>query len=288
MRDRTLDGMLLTHPPDLAYLSDFTGHDSIGLITAKDFFLATDFRYKEQAAIEAPWLKIRLRTAKMSDLLAEVLAKAKLKRVGFEANFTTFGEIDSLRKALKARSAKIELVALDDVLVNLRKVKDSHEVQIIRDSIAIAEAAYKTIRRQLKIGQTENELAGRLIFEMRSRGASGTSFSPIIAAGSTSSLPHYSPADRPVKAGEPLLFDWGAIYNGDCSDLTRTPRDWERCADEEDLSGDAGSTADGHRVSPARRDNPSGRRGGTKGDRESRVRQVLWPRPWAWLGPGYS
>jgi Xaa-Pro aminopeptidase len=222
MRDRKLDGMLLTHPPDLAYLSDFNGHDSIGLITAKDFFLATDFRYKEQAAIEAPWLKIRLRKGKMSDLLAEVLAQTKLKRVGFEANFATFGEIDSLRKALKAKSAKVELVALDDVMVNLRKVKDGHEVRIIRESIAIAEAAYKSIRRQLKIGQTENQLAGRLIFEMRSRGASGTSFSPIIAAGSTSSLPHYSPADRPVKAGQPLLFDWGAIYNGYCSDLTRT------------------------------------------------------------------
>src|SRR5580704_13547067 len=104
MAKANLDGILLTHPPDLTYLTDFTGDDSIGLITAKDFFLATDFRYKEQAAIEAPWLKIRLRTAKMSDLLAEVLAAAKLKRVGFESNFTTFGEIDSLRKALKAKS----------------------------------------------------------------------------------------------------------------------------------------------------------------------------------------
>jgi Xaa-Pro aminopeptidase len=57
---------------------------------------------------------------------------------------------------------------------------------------------------------------------MRSRGASGTSFPPIIAAGSTSSLPHYRPADRPVRCGQPLLFDWGAVYNGYCSDLTRT------------------------------------------------------------------
>jgi Xaa-Pro aminopeptidase len=217
-----LDGILLTHPPDLAYLSDFTGDDSIGVITAKDFFLATDFRYKEQAAIEAPWLKIRLRTGKMSETLADLLSSAKLKRIGFESNFTTFGEIDSLRKALKAKSAKIELVPLNDVLVNLRKVKDSHEVQIIRDSIAIAEAAYKAIRRQLKIGQTENEIAGKLIYEMRSRGASGTSFPPIIAAGSTSSLPHYRPANRPVKKNQPLLFDWGAVYNGYCSDLTRT------------------------------------------------------------------
>jgi Xaa-Pro aminopeptidase len=217
-----LDGILLTHPPDLAYLTDFTGDDSIGLITAKDFFLATDFRYKEQAALEAPWLKIRLRTGKMSETLADALIKAKIKRIGFESNFTTFGEIDALRKALKAKSAKIELIPLNDVMVNLRKVKDQHEIQIIRQSIEIAESAYKAIRRHLKIGQTENQLAGRLIFEMRSRGASGTSFPPIIAAGSTSSLPHYRPADRPVRKNQPLLFDWGAVFNGYCSDLTRT------------------------------------------------------------------
>ena len=114
------------------------------------------------------------------------------------------------------------MIPLNDVMVNLRKVKDNHEIQIIRQSIEIAESAYKAIRRQLKIGQTENQLAGRLIFEMRSRGASGTSFPPIIAAGSTSSLPHYRPADRPVKKNQPLLFDWGAVYKGYCSDLTRT------------------------------------------------------------------
>ena len=53
MKELKLDGLLLTHPPDLAYLTNFTGDDSVGLLTHKDFFLVTDFRYKEQAQIEA-------------------------------------------------------------------------------------------------------------------------------------------------------------------------------------------------------------------------------------------
>ena len=90
MKTLGLDGILLTHPPDLAYLTNFTGDDSVGLITEKDFHLVTDFRYQEQAEQEAGWLKQVLREGKMSDILAKTLINAKVKRVGFEANFTTF------------------------------------------------------------------------------------------------------------------------------------------------------------------------------------------------------
>ena len=71
LKELKLDGLLLTHPPDLAYLTNFTGDDSVGLITEKDFFLVTDFRYKEQAEQEAGWLKMSIREGKMSDALAQ-------------------------------------------------------------------------------------------------------------------------------------------------------------------------------------------------------------------------
>ena len=78
MKELKLDGFLLTHPPDLAYLTNFTGDDSIGLITERDFFLVTDFRYQEQAELEAGWLKTSIRDGKMSDELAKTLAAAKV------------------------------------------------------------------------------------------------------------------------------------------------------------------------------------------------------------------
>src|SRR3984957_7177419 len=86
MKQLKLDGILLTSQFDLAYLTGFTGDDSIGVITEKDFVLITDFRYTEQAEIEAGWLKVVMREGKMSEAVAAVLVDARLKRVGFEGN----------------------------------------------------------------------------------------------------------------------------------------------------------------------------------------------------------
>jgi Xaa-Pro aminopeptidase len=223
-----LDGLLLTHPPDLAYLSNFTGNDSIGLITANDFFLVTDFRYKEQAQIEAAWLKVNMREGKMADALAQTAADSKALRIGFEANFTAFGQVHALQKALqelakkKPAAGRIELSPIEDVMVNIRKVKDDVEVDLVRKSIDVAEEAYLATREQIKVGQTENYVAGLLGFELRCRGAEGSSFPVIVASGAGSSLPHYRPTEKLVESNQPLLIDWGALFNGYCSDLTRT------------------------------------------------------------------
>jgi Xaa-Pro aminopeptidase len=223
MKHLKLDGMLLTHPPDLAYLSNFTGDDSVGLISEKDFHLVTDFRYEEQAAIEAGWLKVVIRDNKMEDALLKAITTAKVKRIGFEANFTTVGQIDALARAIeKDAKEKIELVPLENVMTNIRKVKDDHEIDLIRKSVAVAEEAFEAIRDEIKPGQTENYLAGLLVLELRSRGASNSSFPVIVAAGANSSLPHYRPGEAIVQRDQPLLFDWGALVKGYCSDLTRT------------------------------------------------------------------
>lgn len=226
MKELNLDGLLLTHPPDLHYLTNFTGEDSVGLITHKDFFLVTDFRYKEQSQIEAGWLKTSLRDAKMSDALAKVFAENPMKRIGFEANFTTVGQIDAILNSVKANKAAPapELVPLENVMMSIRKVKDDHEIDLVRKSVAIAEEAFTAIKSEIQPGQTENYLAGLLIMELRSRGASGTSFPPIVATGANSSLPHYRPSDdkTEIEKDQPCLIDWGAVLNGYCSDLTRT------------------------------------------------------------------
>jgi Xaa-Pro aminopeptidase len=238
MRELKLNGLLLTHPADLAYLTNFTGEDSVGLITEKDFFLVTDFRYKEQADLEAGWLKVAIREGKMAETLAETIGASKAGRIGFEANFTTVGQIDSLERALAALkdkpsadagngrtappAASVELIGLEDVMANVRKVKDDHEIDLIRKSVAVAEEAFEAIRSEIQVGQTENYLAGLLLLELRSRGAAGSSFPVIVAAGANSSLPHYRPGESLVQRDQPLLIDWGAVNKGYCSDLTRT------------------------------------------------------------------
>ena len=227
MKELKLDGFLLTHPPDIAYLTNFSGEDSVALVTDKEFYLVTDFRYQEQAEIEAGWMKVSIRDGKMSDAVAVALANAKVKRVGFEANFTAFGQVHSIDKAYKdlkdpAPIGNLELVPLESVLTNIRKVKDDHEIDLIRKAVGVAEEAFEAIRSEIKVGQTENHLAGLLVFELRSRGASDSSFPCIVAAGPNSSLPHYRPGETLVQRDQPLLIDWGALYKGYCSDLTRT------------------------------------------------------------------
>ena len=100
MKALKLDALLLTTPADLAYLTNFSGDDSIGIVTEKDVHLVTDFRYQEQAELEAGWLKMHLREGKMAEALAKAVLDTKAKRIGFEANFTTFGQIDALNRAM--------------------------------------------------------------------------------------------------------------------------------------------------------------------------------------------
>ncbi|MGB7156716.1 MAG: Xaa-Pro peptidase family protein [Tepidisphaeraceae bacterium] len=222
MKELGLDGLLLTHPPDLAYLTNFTGDDSVGLVTEKDIHLVTDFRYKEQAELEASWLKVTMRDGKMSEACAKAIAGAKVKKIGFEANFTTVGQVDALQTELKKGKMPVQLVPLEDVMTNIRKVKDDHEIDLVRKSVGVAEEAFEAIRSEIKVGQSENYLAGLLVFELRSRGASNSSFPVIVAAGANSSLPHYRPGEPLVQRDQPLLIDWGALFKGYCSDLTRT------------------------------------------------------------------
>lgn len=219
---RGIDALLLTHPADLAYLSDFSGHDSIGVFSSDDFLLVTDFRYTEQAQIECPWLKTVMRDGKMADTLVTALTSLKSTKVGFESNFTMYGQVESLRKTLAEKKLAIELVGVDDLMVNIRKIKDDVEIGIIREAIRVAEEALLTIKPELKPGRTENYVAGLLQFEMRKRGASDSSFDPIIATGPASSLPHYRPGDIDIKRDTFLLIDYGALYRGYCSDITRT------------------------------------------------------------------
>jgi Xaa-Pro aminopeptidase len=222
MKELQLDALMLTHAPDVSYLTNFSGDESVGIITPKGFHLVSDFRFKEQAELEAGWLTISLREGNMAEALAKVLASLKVKRVGFEANSTTVGQIDALNRALKEEKVSLELVPLENVMANIRRVKDDTEVDLIRKSVAVAEEAFEAIRSEIKAGQTENYLAGLLGFELRSRGATDSSFPIIVATGAHSSLPHYRPGETLVQRDQPVLIDWGAVYKGYCSDLTRT------------------------------------------------------------------
>lgn len=235
LREHGLDALLLTHPADLAWATDFTGEDSLGIVTPRTMVLVTDSRFEEQAQRECPWLRVVLREGKMADVLGRTLLKMGVGRIGFEAATTSFGLVMGLRAALAghgvARAARsrpatsrrpLRFVPMENVLVGLRKVKDDVELAVLRRAVKVAEDAFLTLRPRLKPGMTENEVAATLTWEMRRRGASDASFPVIVAAGANSSLPHYRPRQVKLPRRGVLLVDWGARLDGYCSDLTRT------------------------------------------------------------------
>ena len=222
MKTWQVDALLLTHPADLAWVTGFTGHDSVGIVTARALTIVSDFRYQEQLSREAPKASVVMRKSNMLVALPETLAAMGAKEIGFESHFTNYATADAIRVHYEFARLSLDLIPLNNQLVNLRAIKDASEIKTIKHAIAIAQDALSATLPTIRVGQTESEIAAKLVYEMGIRGASGPSFDPIVAVGANSALPHYRAGQSKVENGKPLLIDWGCVYDGYCSDLTRT------------------------------------------------------------------
>lgn len=214
---RKLDAYLILDRMDQYWLTGFTGEDGGVLVTPKGVTLITDSRFSEAADVEAPWAKKVLRTLRGPASYAKVIKSAKAARVGFDPshmNVHQFAEISKLLKPAK-------LVSSAAIVTRHRLCKTPQEVDAIRNAIRIAEQAYLAVTPEIKPGVSEAFIAARLVFEMQARGASGPSFAPIVAFGSSGSHPHYEPTERVLKSGEGVLIDWGCRAGWYISDLTR-------------------------------------------------------------------
>lgn len=218
MKKMGIDALLLTSSQDVAYLSNFSAPDNIsvyGILTRKDFFLVASRPVMSEAQHTVPWATL------LPAPLNAAIKATKAKRIGFEVKSITFGLTQDLDRQLK-NGTPTELVPVDGVMPEIRKFKGDYELDSIRKAVTIAEEAFRVMVAEVRVGHEENYLAGFLIGEMRGRGAGGISFDPIVAAGVNSSFGHHSPNETKVQVNQPLLVDWGATYNGYCSDLTRT------------------------------------------------------------------
>jgi len=217
--DAGIDVLLVTDSFNVRYLTGFTGSNGIALVGADTRLFVTDFRYVEQAAEQVDPLFERRRAAQeLLESVGESLGAGEL-RLGFEAAHMSVRAHARLRERLPDR---IELVGVDGLIEGLRAVKEPGEVAAIRAAAALADEAFAELIAGGLTGHTERELATALEFEMRRRGATGPSFPPIVAGGPHGALPHGRPRDEPVRAGELVVVDWGALLDGYCSDCTRT------------------------------------------------------------------
>ncbi|MDR3109989.1 MAG: Xaa-Pro peptidase family protein [Planctomycetaceae bacterium] len=214
-----IDYLLVVNPINVRYLSGFTGDSTYLLISKSDAVLLSDGRYTTQLEAECPDLPTQIRdTAEtLLSLICKLYGKLS-KRFGFEADAVSVAIRDRLVDALKSGT----LVPLEGVVERLRIIKDRTEIAAIRKSAAAANKGYNYIRNILQPAMTEADIRTELEYQMRKAGAETVSFPSIIAAGSNAAQPHARPSNRKIGGEQLLLIDWGAMYDGYASDLTRT------------------------------------------------------------------
>ncbi len=213
-----LEALLISQPENRRYLSGFTGSSGWLLISAERSILATDFRYYEQVGREAPAFELAQIKTTFSKLLPDLLAGMGVRRLGFESQHVTVDELDTWRQATEG----VEWVPCKGLVEALRAVKEEPEVEALRRSVALTDAAFAHLMEVIRPGMTEQQAAWEIESYMRSHGASKVAFDLIVAAGPNGALPHARASDRIVQPGEPIVIDIGCVVDGYCSDMTRT------------------------------------------------------------------
>ena len=207
--------LIITKPANVTYATGFLGDDSWVVVTGGRVYLMTDSRYTEQAEKECPSCKIIDRAGPMAEAVARLLKKLKSIRTVAMEESTSLGDFEWLKKTVKTR-----LRTAANVIEGVRSIKDAGEIAAIRTAASISLQALQRTLPYIKSGVTESELAGMLDFQIRKLGAQN-SFETIVAFGPNASRPHHQPSKRKLRKKDSVLIDFGARYNGYCSDITR-------------------------------------------------------------------
>ena len=217
LREQGLNGVVVSKLENLHYFSGFTGDDSMLVIGMNTAQLVTDFRYVEQAAREAPDFKVKKQEKGLLKRVAEVINEDGLSRVGFEGGSLCY---DWHRK-IAGQLHDVDFthsVSLD----SLRQVKSQEELACIRRAMEIGDEAFEYILTYIRPGISELDVAAALENCMRQKGSQRPSFDTIVASGKRGSLPHGTATEKLINVGEFVTMDYGAVYKGYHSDMTRT------------------------------------------------------------------
>lgn len=216
LQDKGLGAILISKPENRRYISGFTGSTGYALITQEEAIFITDFRYTEQATSQCKGYKIVefSRTKPITDVLKEL----EISRIGIEEDFVSYGQYLDYTEKLDY----VQLVPLKGAITKLRSIKSAEEIEYIQTAASIADEAFTHILTFIKPGMTETEVALELEVFMKRKGATGVSFESIVASGKRSSLPHGVASNKVIEAGDLITLDFGCIYKGYCSDMTRS------------------------------------------------------------------
>ena len=219
-KELAVDAVWITDPYNMRYYSGFSGGEGLVFVGNKRAVLITDSRYTEAAQAECD---IEVMEANVEHpqkaILMELLQAEGASRVGFEDEIVS---VSTFNKWKDTYESVTEWIPLGEALYGARQVKDEEELALLRRAEAIGDHAFSHILDILKPGLTELEVKAELEYDMVAQGAEGTSFDTIVASGLHSSMPHAVPTEKKLEVGDFVTMDFGCIYRGYCSDMTRT------------------------------------------------------------------
>lgn len=218
--DYGLDAVLITNPVNRRYYSGFSGSSGVLLLHKTRNILVTDFRYWEQASLEAASFELfkhRL-GGEFWQSVADLISGYDWRNVGFEAENVTYRDFQNLAGLLP----KVEWTPLGWETQKPRWVKEAAEIDLIAKAAEITDRAWEKTLEIIKPGIAEREIALEFDYQLRRNGAEGSSFTTIMASGSRSALPHGTASAKKLNPGDLALLDGGALYQGYHADMTRT------------------------------------------------------------------
>ena len=217
MEQQNIEALLITSQYNLRYITEFTGSAGLALITQEKAFFVTDFRYTEQASAQVKEFEVVQAKTNLLEEVTEISKSLGLKSVAFEQDYVTFALYTQYAEKLEA-----ELKPASGLIEKIRMIKTPEEVEVLKAAAKIADDAFEHICTFIKPGMAEVEVSNELEFFMRKQGATSSSFDIIVASGSRSALPHGVATDKKIEEGDMITLDFGALYNGYISDITRT------------------------------------------------------------------
>lgn len=216
MNQKGLEAVVILSPYNRRYLSGFTGTSGSLLITQDKSLLITDFRYIQQANDQAQDFEVINQEGPMLGKINELIKEDQYKNVGVETHLITYNEYQALN------TDAVELSSIEGVIETIRMIKDEFEIKQIQKAADIVDETYEHILKWVKPGMTENEVNNEMEMFMRRKGATCSSFDTIVASGYRGALPHGVASNKVIEEGDMITLDFGALYEGYVSDVTRT------------------------------------------------------------------
>lgn len=216
----SIDCALITSDVNRRYFTGMKSSDGTVIAFRDKAYLLIDFRYIEKARNIVTAAEV-IEQKKLYSQIAQLIKEHSARNVAIEAQTMTVSILNGIRSFLKDTEI-IDTDALSNAINNLRMVKDDEEIRCIQKAQEIAESALEEVIKFIRPGVTEREIALELDHQMFLKGAEALSFDTIVLSGANTSMPHGVPSDKKVQDGEFVLIDFGAVFNGYHSDMTRT------------------------------------------------------------------